>query len=172
MNCKKFGIAFEGSRQMQSEATQIGRPPFLENDSVEAQIIADSQEDGASIRHSHSVANTYRREQGLISLTMSAVYGLILRLKPQAQKVRHIKQGSNDLNSPWARARLGWIMQLAIRFGLILFYGPFLENEKHYFDANCLSPLSIDQIASWDETHRRCIVSDGRSVGKKSILRF
>jgi hypothetical protein len=69
---------FEGSRQMQSEATKIRRPPFLENDSVEAQIIADSQEDDTIIRHSHSVANTYRQEQGLISLTMSAIYGLIL----------------------------------------------------------------------------------------------
>jgi hypothetical protein len=62
---------------------------------------------------------------------MAAVYGLILRLKPQAQSVRHIKQGSNDPKNPWARAQLGWIMQLvAIRFGLILFYGPFLENEN------------------------------------------
>jgi hypothetical protein len=33
--------------------------------------------------------------------------------------------------------------------------------------------LSVDSVASWDKTHRRCIVSDGRSlVGKKSILRF
>jgi hypothetical protein len=45
--------------------------------------------------------------------------------------------------------------------------------QSHYFDANDLSPLSVDQIiASWDKTHWHCIVSDRRSLGKKSILRF
>jgi hypothetical protein len=67
-----------GNRKMQSEETILGRHPFLEHASVEAQIIADSQEDGARIQHSHFVVNTYRQEQGLISLTKSAVYGLIL----------------------------------------------------------------------------------------------
>jgi hypothetical protein len=47
MNCKKFALAFEGSQQMQSEAMILG------HDLVEAQIIADSQEDGGSIWHSH-----------------------------------------------------------------------------------------------------------------------
>jgi hypothetical protein len=84
INCKKFGLAYEGGWQMQSEATILGRVPFIEHDSVEAQIIADSQDNGASIWHSHFVTNTYRREQGLISLTLSAVFGLILCLKPQA----------------------------------------------------------------------------------------
>jgi hypothetical protein len=49
INCKKFGLAFEGGRQMQSEATILRSIPFLEHDSVEAQIIADSKEDGVSI---------------------------------------------------------------------------------------------------------------------------
>ena len=169
LNCKEFGITYDGSRLV---ATKLGRQPMLANDSLEAQIVADSQEEGASVRHSHYIVNTFRREQDLLSLTLGCVYALIVRLKPKAQRVKYIKQGSNDPTSPWARARLAWIMQLAIRFGLINFHGPFVANQKNYFDAKDLSPLSVEQVASWDETHRRCVVSDGKSVSKKSILRF
>jgi hypothetical protein len=169
LNCKKFGMAYDGSRQV---TRKLGREPLLGKDAVEAQIVADSQEEGASVRHSHYIVNTFRREQGLLSLTLGCVYALIVRLKPKAQRVRYIKQGSNDPTSPWARARLAWIMQLAIRFGLIDFHGPFVANQKNYFDAKDLAPLLVEQVASWDETHRRCVVSDGKSLSKKSILRF
>jgi hypothetical protein len=87
---------------------------------VEAQIVADSQGEGVSVRHSHYVVNTFRQEQGiLLSLTLACVYALIVRLKPKAQRVKYIKQGSNNPTSLWARASLAWIMQLTIRFGLI-----------------------------------------------------
>ena len=114
---------------------------------MEAQIVADSQEEGLSVHHSHYLVNTFRQEQGLLSLTLACVYALIVRLKPKAPRVKYIKQGSNGQTSPWAGARLAWIMQLTFRFGLISFHGPFVANQKDYFDAKDLDPLLVEQVA-------------------------
>jgi hypothetical protein len=116
LNCKKFGMAYDGSRQV---TRKLGREPILGKDLVEAQIVADSQEVGASVCHSHYLGNTFLQKQGLLSLTLACVYTLIVRLKPKAQIVKYIKQRSNNPTSPWACTHLAWIMQLATRFGLI-----------------------------------------------------
>jgi hypothetical protein len=84
-----------------------------------------------------------------------------------------LKQGSNNLDSPWATARLGWARQLALRLGLIVItalgYGPF----KKYFQPDLISPLYKDGMSHWDEVHRKCVPGSGIAGGsKQSILRF
>jgi len=47
IRCKEFGIEYKGDRQIYSEYG-LGRRPILATDSVEAQLAADTIEDGAS----------------------------------------------------------------------------------------------------------------------------
>jgi hypothetical protein len=51
------------------------------------------------------------------TITVSAFYGCIQRLKPQIIKTKTLQQGSTDINSYWANAHLNWVLQLQICFG-------------------------------------------------------
>ena len=48
---------------------------------------------------------------------MTCVFDTYKRMRPLVTKVVVISQGSDDLNSPWARAHFNWFKQLAIRYG-------------------------------------------------------
>jgi hypothetical protein len=138
---------------------------IIETNSTEAQIIADAYEDGFSIKATTQIVNMYLLDKNIPFVTCSAVYGLIKRLNPKISAVEKAKQGSSDPNSNWAKARVCWISQLLVRFGILR-----PPNPPPYLDHTKMPPLSLYQIAWWDEKHRKVIVSSG--LGKTTQAQF
>ena len=169
--CRSAGTKYDGSYRSLSEEGP-GQPPIIRLESQEAQIIADLMEDGASISMAWMIVNSHREEQELTSLTRSAVYSCIKRLRPEVTPVTKLKQGSSDPNDPWSKARAGWVKQLLIRFGILVI--PETEQVPDCFDVTKLNCLDKDQAAWWDETHRSCNPGAGGIAGgaRTTFLRF
>jgi hypothetical protein len=78
------------------------------------------------------------------------------------RKVKRIKQGNRNPNSPWEKARLRWVTQLLVRLGnhklcLAARINQYLEltDTPKYFDDDQLEPLSVYQITFFDECHKK-----------------
>jgi hypothetical protein len=99
--CKKEGVTYRGERSVEK---LLGRPCTIALDSVEAQIIADSTEDGFGREHTKLQVNQYRKEQNLPSLTTAAVSTCIKNLQPKVHRIGVKSQGSKDPNSAWCNA--------------------------------------------------------------------
>ena len=172
--CKKAGVAYTGTRKI---GPYTGKQPTLDTDSNEAQIVADCLESGFSLSLTQWMINQHRKESGEDSLTQSPIRHLMKRLKPSVRKVKKQAQGSTDPTSKWARARLGFNTQVLIRFGKL----PEEEFEKirqkndgtlpAWFDPEKMKPLKPQQVAWWDETHRKCIIG-GQRAGATHYVRF
>ena len=75
-------------------------------------------EDGLGIRQQTTArVNALRTARGDMHVGCSCVYATYMKLQPDIKPIKAIKQGSNDPTSPWAKARLGWVVQLLIRLG-------------------------------------------------------
>lgn len=161
LECKSKGLTYTGEG-----APRKGRPPILSTDSEVAQIVADVLEHGGTFKMATQILNFHLMEKSqepgaerFDSVTYSCVRGLALRMKPTFVPVGKRKQGSNDPESDWARARYNFVTQLLIRYGL-------LEDKDIPRDHNGeipkwyrkeeLTPLHKDGVAHWDETHPQC----------------
>jgi hypothetical protein len=73
------------------------------------------------------------------------------------QKVEQNKQGTGDVESNWAKARLGWSTQLLISFGELDWEAenPGQPVPEYYNKAN-LTKISPYQYMDWGEVHRKC----------------
>ena len=94
----------------------------------------------------------------------------MIRLKPHVSAIGDSKQGNLDMDSPWAKARLGWVTQLLIRFGV-------LDVDKvcvpRFFDIHSIGgPLELSQIAFWDETHKKQVIGGAGHDGRGSRVQF
>ena len=164
--CKLQGKTYRGECKARSDGCPV--PPKIIIPSVESQIVADSIESGNSIRNTHALLNTYRKEQEETPLSISAVFHCIHAMNPITQKVKKRKQGSQDKKSKWAQARLALSKQLLIRFGRLDLPG----NQPPCYDKNKLAPLKITMIAWWDETHRKCVIGGVAGGSKKALIWF
>jgi hypothetical protein len=84
------------------------------------------------------------------------------RLGYVIRKVKRRKQGNINPDSPWAKARLRWVTQLLVRLGKHKFCPAARENEylkltvtPKYFDNGELEPLSVYQLAFFDECRKK-----------------
>ena len=149
---------------------------IITTDSTEAQIIADCMEDGMSCRLAWHLVNEHRRQQDLESLTFSAVYSVIARLKPKVKKVKHLKQGSNDETSHWAISRSQWATQLMICFGKITMTADDFPDKvlPDCFDSNKLRKYESTGTLWVDEAHKVVVPGGDNSVcgSRKQILSF
>jgi hypothetical protein len=82
--CKRDGVTYTGERCVESI---LGRPSIIPLNSVEAQIIADSAEDGFGREHTKLQVNQYQKEQNLPSLTTGAIATCIKNLKPNVHTI-------------------------------------------------------------------------------------
>lgn len=161
IKCADEGKVYDGKpANMEGRKKKV----IIKEDSEEAQLIADVTEFGGSHRQAWRIVNKHRREEGLPSLTQSAVSNLIRRLKPKLESVTTRKQGSScDKNSRICRARKLWCIQLAIVFGLIDFEEFKKDHEDFkndatppWFDKTKLTKINKYDIVWWDEVHRQC----------------
>ena len=134
--------------------------------SVVAQVIADVIEDSLSEREAVCIANTYLLENNDTNfVTRSSVRRLIKILNPEVCSVSKGKQGSHDPESAWSKVRYNWIMQLLVRLGEAT-----VENPPPYHDRNVISSMKMEQIAWWNEKHRKVLVST--ALGRSLHTRF
>lgn len=166
LECKRKGRAYSGEG-----GSSPGRCPIIESDSAEAQIIADVIEDGMSIGMAQRLVNRHRREcdGDLEPYSYSAVRGLSKRLSPVIEKITLTKQGSADVNSPWATARHNWVRLLLIRFGLLDCVQLEAGSIPDYFNKGMMPKLFVEQIAWWDEMHKECVIG---GIGEKRPYRI
>ena len=124
-------------------------------------------EAGLSIERTYHLLNEHEFEQGNEKISKSAIYNLVRRLKPKIVNVKKRKQGSNNPQDDWCRARYLFSKQLLIRFGRLTEPHP----RQPCFDVRQLGTLDIHQVVWWDETHRKCVIG-GISASRMMALKF
>ena len=134
------------------------RSPMFETDSIDANIIANNIESGLSERNTLGILNQHLTSDGREPATRASIVSVIRRLKPKIVKVEKQKQGSSDETSLWARARYMQTRQFLVRLGEIDDTTGFVGPVEKRWDRDTLGHLSLDQIAWWDETHRKCLI--------------
>ena len=94
---------------------------ILALDGVEAQIIADDTESGLSLEQATYSVNLWRAEQDpvLEHVGISAVASCYHALEPVVSQIVDLKQGLDDPDSFWARARRNWAIQMSLLLELI-----------------------------------------------------
>ena len=162
---ERSGCEFSISHLLQMKKGH--RTPTIASDSPQAQIVADSLEAGLSINKTYHLLNEHEYEQGNSKISTSAVYHLVKRLNPKIINVQKRKQGSNNPQDDWCRARHLFSKQILIRFGRLVEPLPC----QPCFDLRQLTRLDIHQVVWWDETHRKCVIG-GISGNRLMALSF
>ena len=85
-----------------------------------AQIIADQMECGASHQIAWNAVNIWREEQGLCCVTLSAVQGVIRKMKPQVILLGVHQQGNMDENHTLIMSGLLCPKSTLLRFLLVM----------------------------------------------------
>jgi len=168
--CREMGVPYTGERRISED---LGRPPSIALDLIEAQIIADCCEDGMSIELTRATVNEHRRQNGESSFTLAPIYRVSQALKPRKCRIKKRNQGSEDEQSAWCLARKGWVTQLLIRTGkLESQIDPVTGEIPDCFDANKMDMLELSQIGWWDETHQKCTIGGIGAGSVNSFLKF
>ena len=89
-----------------------GQNTLIKSGSPEEKIVANSMESGRSLRSTTLLVNKHLRKKKQEHVGMSSVHSCYWRLDPVVTAISKRKQGSNDPDSPWAKARYGWCLQL------------------------------------------------------------
>ena len=63
--------------------------------------------------------NEHRRVSRLTIVGLNTVYVAYIRMEPIVTPIGKRKQGTTDSQSPWAMARLEFVTQILVRFGLL-----------------------------------------------------
>jgi hypothetical protein len=163
--CRAAGIKYTGKQSVTAGKT-MGQPTVLAPDSTEAQICANTQEEGFSVTMTWYAVNQHCRESGQPSVTKAAIIGLLQSLKPKINKIIKVSQGNRDPSSTWAVARWLFLTQFLIRLcqmpSQTITIKAKNDNNKEvtfipdYWNSDLLTAINLSQVAWWDEIHRRC----------------
>ena len=96
-----------------------GRPPVIEEGSLEEHLIADWMEDNMGFRNTTILINNYRVEEGKIPVSRSAVMNAFDRMDPKINTIKKVCQGDTN-NQAWVLARKRQKKQLLITYHLSL----------------------------------------------------
>jgi hypothetical protein len=172
--CKNSGTKYNGTQK-----EGAGRVSTLSTDSVEAQIVADELEGGSSQRIAWGAVNVYRESLHLDEVTFSVVYTLIQNMKPKSVRIDTHRQGSNNELSRICRARKAWCTQLCVRLGLVDYREVMRKDGiadevpiPKWYDQQKLTSIKIDQIAFWDETHKKVKPGNTAAYDQDEVLTF
>jgi hypothetical protein len=114
--CLAENIDYDGISRAQKNLKGCW-PVISLKDTFVVNLVAKSVEDSFGLRNTTRLVNEHKTEANEEPVTLlSAVYGLVLRLKPTTVKIAKRQHGSFDRDSEWAKASLGWALQLLIRF--------------------------------------------------------
>ena len=164
--CADDRVVYDGQRAFGSG----GQTKLIRLGSVESQLVADFMENGSGHLQTTNAVNEYRARQGLVHVGRSAVYSAYKRVSPNASALRQRKQGSTDEDGVWAKARLQWVTQLAIRIGIRRWDDASEQECPAYFDIDRLGSLDLCQIVWWYE-HKKCHIG-AQAPGHRTEVRF
>jgi hypothetical protein len=185
-----YACVEDGSRYTgEAKLNQGGKNILIEPGSVEEQIAADAIEGGVGFTNAMHLVNEYRThlDPPLEHVGRSAVWSAIQRLEPKTTAVLVCKQGSYDPTSEWAKARHRFTNQLLVQFSLKTPMQAWVEvdniplvlqnpaNIPSYFDVTKIGgTLSVNQIAYWDETHKKPVIGGKghEAAGSRMETRF
>jgi predicted flap endonuclease-1-like 5' DNA nuclease len=175
--CLMECMDYDGFSKAQKKAK--GRAPVMSlDDKFIINLVARSVEEGFGLRNTTRLVNEHKSETGEELVSLSAVYGLVQRMKPTNVKISKRQQGSFDSESTWAKASFAWALQLLIRFQEIDLSNLSLETPEFrnavskivpdsmippdYFDKTKVSKLDLSRVLWFDEHHRQVRVgTDG-----------
>ena len=83
LKCKEYKESYEGFMVV---IKKQGAKDIISTESQEAQIIADSIENGDSLCVAWNLVNSFRKNENLPSVTQSSVYGCIKGTNPVVEK--------------------------------------------------------------------------------------
>ena len=174
--CHLQGVEYSAGRKEGSG----GANKLIVLGSVEAHIVADGIEGGLGLTQTICLVNTHRGQcvPPLVDVGRSAVHSASLWLKPLVTPILDSKQGSFDVTSAWAIARLFFVLQLLVRFGMMTGLAAWLfvlagepgeglpaaemasmaTAVPAFFILGRIGSLELTQIAWWDETHKKPII--------------
>jgi hypothetical protein len=130
------GVQYDGSKV----AAGRGRPALIKMGSAEAKGIFEALRTGVGVPQATVLVNIAREQQGLPSVSYSAVQSFVSS-HPDARIVKRPmkKSGKEDMDSVWAQARKAFALQLRDQLKGI---GPHAS-------------IYLDGIAWWDEHHKK-----------------
>jgi hypothetical protein len=166
----KQGLVYDGERKASCRDINIMIAP----DSFDRQIIADAMEGGFGLRHTQELVNEHRRDSNKTIVGLNTVWVAYVRMNPVVTPIGKRKQGTTDPQSPWAMARLQFVTQILVRFGLLAADRVLNEqgNLPDKFNVAKLTKMTINQIAFWDETHKKVRIGKVGANGVKFQVRF
>ena len=160
---------------------------YIEDGSIDEQIVADFLEDGYGVDRTWRAVNTRRRKKGLVEVGRSVIVSTIKTLQAVQIPIVQVSQGCSDPYSTWAMAGFNQAKQMLVRLGTISppFNDPpmpprddlptnqvYSNSDPKYFDASELGKLAATQIVFFDETHPKCeITSMARGLGRRVVSR-
>jgi hypothetical protein len=124
--------------------------------------LIDSVEKGYGLVTATHQINEYSEERGIPEVGLSTTRITMNQLGPVIRKVKRRNQGNINPDSPWAKARLRWVTQLLLILGKHKLCPAARENKyleltitpKYLYNGE-LEPLSVYQIAFFDECHKK-----------------
>ena len=129
-------------------------------ESLEAQINANCTEYCLSLRDTLNAVNLHREDQDGESFALSFIHMTVAALNTKLLKVSTISQGSKDATSLWASAKKNWATQLLVRLG-----NTESIDSDNIFNWSKKQSLTMEQVAWWDETHRKFVIGGmGRAL--------
>ena len=141
--------------------------------SVEEGLIADWMEAGLGFRHTTTMVNQHRREEGLRIVGRSCVMSTFDRMNPILTNIAKCCQGNSN-NEGWRTARYNQTKQMMVMTGHITKeelekeYG--IDKIPLYYHPDHLPKITPEQLVWFDETH---IQQEGGEVSRSGIqIRF
>ena len=133
-----------------------GRTILILPGSVEEGLIADWMEAGLGFRHTTTMVNQHRREEGLRIVGRSCVMSTFDRMNPILTNIAKCCQGNSN-NEGWRTARYNQTKQMMVMTGHITKE----ELEKEYgidkiplhYHPDHLPKITPKQLVWFDETH-------------------
>jgi hypothetical protein len=160
------GITFTG----EFDTSKMGRPVVIETDTASAQIIADALESGLSFVQARDLVNLHLEEEKEPLVTVSAIRGCYQRLGAKTIRIPKKRQGTTDIDSPWAKARVRFNTQFLIRSGKLESQEDADGTIPDYYNKEKLTCFMHTQVVWWDEKHRQSLIG---GVGVRSeVLTF
>ncbi len=87
---------------------------MIGKDSLDMQIIADSMEGGFGLRSTRDLVKEHQRDIDLTVVGLTTVWNAYLSLQPVISPKQQRKQGTTEVTSPWAKARMEFVTQILI----------------------------------------------------------
>lgn len=148
-----------------------GRNPIIEEGSQSEKLIADCKEDAMSDVDTLTTLNEFRYELNLELLGINALRGAIKRMKPRTQTIKKANHGFTDPEADWCKARFNFVLQMLVSTGDVTVENlvEMFESEDKipsHFHPDNLERFHKDAVAFWDESHKKCVVSDYGGAAK------